>query len=178
MPRGARDRADRLHRLREQRAEDDLGAFVDRLLPPPARAVRIAAIVLDQQLDVRIVEFGEREFGGVLHRLRREPGIAGRRQRQDQRDLDLASADLAAGLRRRGQAIRPLADAPVPATCAGAAGKRAAASANAGRTAESPPRHERGFRNDPDTANFLNDRARAAGRGARGSQSGILSSNG
>ena len=81
---GARDRADRAHRLREQRTDDDLGAFVDRLLRGELRALRRAGVVLHQQLDVRFLEFGERHFGGVLHRLRGDAGIARRRQRQDQ----------------------------------------------------------------------------------------------
>ncbi len=53
------------------------------------RALRRAAVVFHQQLDVRILEFGERHFGRVLHRLRRDAGIALRRQRQDQADTDL-----------------------------------------------------------------------------------------
>ncbi len=43
----------RRNRQREQRAEDDLGAFVERLLRALLRALRAAAVVLDQKLDVR-----------------------------------------------------------------------------------------------------------------------------
>ena len=59
----------------------------------PAGALRAAAVVLDQELDVRILEFRQRHFGGVLHRLRGDAGIARGRERQDQADLDLPGAD-------------------------------------------------------------------------------------
>ena len=53
-----------------------------------ARAVRRAAVVLDQDLDAGGLEFAEREVGGVPEVLRDLAGIAGRRQRQEQRDPD------------------------------------------------------------------------------------------
>ena len=90
------------HRQRKQRAENDLGAFVERLLRALARALRAAAVVLDQKLDVRILEFRQRHLGGVLHRQRRDAGIAGRRQRQDQSDFHLPGADRERLLRRTG----------------------------------------------------------------------------
>ena len=85
--------------MREQRPEDDFGALGERLLRRLLRAAGGAAVVLHQKLDVGIVEFGERHLGGVAHRLRRRAGIALRRQRQDQRDLDLPGADLGRLLR-------------------------------------------------------------------------------
>ena len=66
---------------------------LERLLGALLRALRAAAIVLDQELDVGILEFRQRHLGGVLHRLRGDAGIAGGRQRQDQADLDLPGAD-------------------------------------------------------------------------------------
>jgi len=56
--------------------------------------LRGAAIVLHQELYVRLLEFRERHFGGILHRGRGDAGIALRRQRQDQADADLSGADL------------------------------------------------------------------------------------
>ena len=91
--------ADRAHRLREQRADDDLGALVDRLLRAGLRALRRAGVVLHQQLDVRVLEFGERDFRGVLHRL-------SRRRRH-------CPAPTAAGSGRRGSG-------PAPSVAAGA----------------------------------------------------------
>ena len=88
MPRWRATCADRADRLREQRPDDDLGALGERLLRGGLRALRIAAVVLHQQLDVRVLEFGQRHLGRVLHRLRGDAGIAGRRQRQDQRDAN------------------------------------------------------------------------------------------
>ena len=92
----ARDLSRRLHRLREERPENDLGAFVDRSLRGLLRAERGAAVVLDQELDIRRIEFGDRELGGIFHRLRDKAGIAGSRQRQDETDLDRAASDRAA----------------------------------------------------------------------------------
>ena len=72
------------------------------------RALRRAAVVLHQQLDVGVLEFGERHLGGVLHRLRRDAGIAcadsgrisrrGPARRRSRRRLRAAPAD---GGRRR-----------------------------------------------------------------------------
>jgi hypothetical protein len=87
--------------MREQRTENDLGAFVDQLLRRLLRARRAAGVVLHQKLDIRIVEFTQRKLGGVAHRLRGHAGIAGRAERQDETDLDLSLPDLAAGLLRR-----------------------------------------------------------------------------
>ena len=60
-------------------------------------------MILDQELDIRILEFRQRHFGGVAHRLRGEPGIACRRQRQDQPDLDLSGPDRLRLLLRTGR---------------------------------------------------------------------------
>ena len=97
-PRHLPDDADR---LREQRPEDDLGAFVERLLGALPRRLGGAAVVLHQELDVGGIELGERHLGGVAHRLPGDAGIAAGRQRQDQADLDLAGADGGAGRRLR-----------------------------------------------------------------------------
>ena len=97
----ARELPDRTDGEREQGSEDDLGAFVERLLGGLLRARRAAAVVLHQQLDVGIVEFRERHLGGIAHRLRGHRRVAARRQRQDQADLDLALADTGRRLRRR-----------------------------------------------------------------------------
>ena len=96
---GARDLADRADRLGKQRPEDHLGAFIDRLLRRGLRGLRRAGVVFDQELDIRVLEFVERHFGGILHRLRGDAGVAGRRQRQDQRDTNLPRAER--GRRRR-----------------------------------------------------------------------------
>jgi len=71
----------------EQRTDDDLGAFVERLLGGLLGALRGAGVVLDQELDVRIVELGERELGRIAHRLAGEARIAAGRERQHQPDL-------------------------------------------------------------------------------------------
>ena len=77
----ARDLPRRLHRLCKQRSDDDL-----RLLAAPVRGeLRTArsAVVLHQQLNVGIVELGDRHLGRVTHRLRgarrryRAPSTAG-----------------------------------------------------------------------------------------------------
>ena len=70
-----------------------MGAVVERLLRGKLGGLGGAAIVLHQKLDVRIVEFGDRHFRGIAHRLAGNAGIAGRRQRQDQPHFDLAGAD-------------------------------------------------------------------------------------
>ena len=93
MLRGARHLPDDADRLREQRPEDDLGTFVERLLGAEPRRLGGAAVVLDQELDVGGIELGERHFGGIAHRLPGEAGIAARRQRQDEAGLDLTGAD-------------------------------------------------------------------------------------
>ena len=49
-----------------------------------------APIIFDEKLDIAHLELGERHFRGVLHRLRRESGVPLPRQRQDQRDANLA----------------------------------------------------------------------------------------
>jgi hypothetical protein len=102
----ARDLRRRRHRLREQRTEHQFGAFLQRLLRRLLRALRRAAVVLHQDLDIGIVEFEQRHLGCVLHRQRDAAGIALRRQRQDQRDLDGAAADQRAGWRRRHLLLR------------------------------------------------------------------------
>ncbi len=89
----ARDLADEADRLRKQRPQNDLGALVERLLRAEPRRLGGAAVVLHQELDVGGIEFGERHFRGIAHRLAGNAGIAGRRQRQDESRLDLAGAD-------------------------------------------------------------------------------------
>ena len=90
------------HRKAEQRPEDDFRALIDRLLRRALRALRAAAVVLDQELDVRALELDQRQFGGVAHRLRRNAGIARARQRQEQPDADRPGADRGRLLRRTG----------------------------------------------------------------------------
>ena len=90
MLRAARGWRSSGNREAEQRPEDDFGALLDRLLGGSLRALRAAAVVLDQQLDVRILKFDQRELGGVAHRLRGNAGIACARQRQQQADADRA----------------------------------------------------------------------------------------
>ncbi len=96
--------ADEADRLRKQRAENDLGALVERLLSGEPRGFGGAAVVFHQELDIGIVEFRNRHLGGIAHRLAGDAGIARRRQRQDQAGLDLAGADGRA--RRRLRALR------------------------------------------------------------------------
>jgi hypothetical protein len=81
-PRHLRRCADR---LREQRPDDDRGAFAQRLLRGELRALRRAAIVLDQELNIGVSEFGDRHFGCVPHRSRRSAGIARCGDRQHHR---------------------------------------------------------------------------------------------
>jgi hypothetical protein len=105
----ARDLACGRHRLCEQGAENKLGALVDRLLRGRLRPRCGAATILEQKLDIWILELSQRQFGGVLHGLRRQPDIAGGRQRQDQSDPDLTGADRAGNLSRlRGRLARRL----------------------------------------------------------------------
>ena len=126
--------SDEADRLREQRPEDDLGAFIDRLLCADTCGFCGAAIVFDQKLNVRIVELGDRHFRGVAQGLTGDPGIAGSRQRQDESGFDLAGADRRGqrglrGLRGRGgQILRGLRAAGQKRACgAKEAGDRAAA---------------------------------------------------
>ncbi len=145
MPRGRATEPTALDRFREQRADDDFGAFVDRLLRAGLRALRRAAVVLHQQLDVRILEFGERHIGGVFHRLRGDAGIALRRQRQDQADADLARAERGAGrllaaIARGGVLLKnsELLPAQAVSTAAAAATPSAAHSRRRPRDSRSP----------------------------------------
>ena len=108
MPRRARQLRGGGNRNCEQRPQDDLRAFGERLLRALLGALRAAAVILDQKLDVGILEFRQRHLGGVLHRLRGDAGIARGRERQDQADLDLAVTDRERLLLRpRGPAIAP-----------------------------------------------------------------------
>jgi hypothetical protein len=88
----ARHLADDADGLREQRAEDQFAAFVDRLLGRKPRTIGRAGVILDQKLDIRGVEFGERHFGGVAHGLTGDAGIPASRQRQNERNPHLAGA--------------------------------------------------------------------------------------
>ena len=63
----------------------------------------VRAVILDQELDVGILEFGQRHLGRVLHRLRGDAGVAGGRERQQHPDLDLPGADRERLLRRSGR---------------------------------------------------------------------------
>jgi hypothetical protein len=49
-----------------------------------------STVIFYDKLDITHFELGERHFRGVLHRLRRESGVPLPRQRQDQRDANLA----------------------------------------------------------------------------------------
>ena len=72
------------------------------------RALRAAAVILDQKLDIGIEEFRQRHLGGFLHRFRRDGRIARRRQRQNQTDLDLPGTDRNRLLRRSRGIVRGL----------------------------------------------------------------------
>ena len=85
---------------REQRPKNDLRAFIHRLLGRLLRTLRAGAVVLHQQLDVRALEFDQRQLGGIAHRLRGDARIARARQRQNQSHLDRAGADRRRLLRR------------------------------------------------------------------------------
>ena len=92
----------------KQRPEDHLHAVGERILRRLLGTLGGAGVVLYQQLDVGVTELGERHFGGVFHRLRRQPGVAASRQRQDQCDFRPAGADGLGGLwgsRRRVRAV-------------------------------------------------------------------------
>src|SRR6185312_752885 len=66
----ARQLRGRRHRGGEQRAQNDFRALAERLLGHLLGALRTAAVILDQKLDVRTLEFRQRHLGRVLHRLR------------------------------------------------------------------------------------------------------------
>ena len=98
-------RTGRGHRWAEQRPEDNFGAFLDRGLRRGSRALRGAAIVLHDELDIGRAEFREREIGGVFHGLRDGARIAARAERQNERDARRRSAErrrLDAGFARLG----------------------------------------------------------------------------
>jgi hypothetical protein len=105
---------------------------------PAARPAGVP-VVLDQELDVRILEFGQRHLGGVLHRLRGEPALpaaeSGRIRptltRRCQRSRLLRRPAVPA--RRRAERIGELAEALLHA----GAGRRAAARRAAAKRA--PP---------------------------------------
>src|SRR5262245_42918781 len=84
----------------KQRAQNDFGTFIDGLLRGLLRSLRGSPVVLDQQTDVLSIAFSDRHLRGVLQRLRGKARVAGRGQRQDERDLDLPGADFGGGLRR------------------------------------------------------------------------------
>src|SRR5262249_5262602 len=94
---------DRRYRMCEDRSENDLATLVERLLRSLLGAGRAAAVVLEQKLQIRNVELGERHFGGVAHRGTGGAGVTGGGQRQDEPDLDLTLADTAGGSRGRGR---------------------------------------------------------------------------
>ena len=79
--------------LREERAEDQFATFVDRLLRSNPRTVGRAGVILHQKLDVWRIEFGQRHFGGIAHRLAGNTGIAAGRERQNERYAHLARAE-------------------------------------------------------------------------------------
>src|SRR5262249_56503584 len=74
---------DRRHRMCEDRSENDLATLIERLLRSLLGAGRAAAVVLEQKLQIRNVELGERHFGGVAHRGTGGAGVTGGGQRQD-----------------------------------------------------------------------------------------------
>lgn len=103
---GARHLPSRLNRGCEERPEDEFRPFRDRGLCRVARALRRAAIVLDEDLDVRVLELGKRQFGGIAQRVGGDRARTFPAQRQDQPDLDAPGADRVAA-RRLGLGVGP-----------------------------------------------------------------------
>ena len=121
---------------RKQRPENDLRAFIKRLLRRLLRAGSSAPVVLDDELNIRAVEFRKCHLGGVAHGLRSHSGVPGRRERQDETGLDLAGADIGRRLRRSagGRARQQVLDGKV----AGAAGCQQRRSDDGGNAAQYP----------------------------------------
>ncbi len=84
----------------EQGPQNDLGAFVERLLDSDLGPLPGAAVILGQELNVRVAKFRQCHFGGVAHGLAGGAGISAGRQRQDQTDLEIAGAPIGVRLRR------------------------------------------------------------------------------
>ena len=74
----------------EERADDQLGAVLDRTLRGCARAVRRALGVLRHERNRRIVEIEQRKLGSLLQRLGDGGRVARAGERQKQRDLHRA----------------------------------------------------------------------------------------
>ena len=91
---------------RKQRPENDLRPFIKCLLRRLLRPGSSAPVVLDDELNIRAVEFRKRHLGGVAHGLRSHGGVPGCGERQDETGLDLAGADV--GRRLRGGAAGEL----------------------------------------------------------------------
>ncbi len=95
MLRGARHRADRAHRLREQRTDNDRR----RLRRSPAAAPSCAPCGVPASSFTSSWMLGSLKSASAISAaffidVRGDAGIARRRQRQDQADADLAGADL------------------------------------------------------------------------------------
>ena len=75
-----RDLADSADRLREQRADDDRGAFGERLLRRLLRACGVPPSSFTRSWMFGIAEFRDRHFGRVLHRGGGNAGIARQRR--------------------------------------------------------------------------------------------------
>ena len=76
------------HRLGKQRPQDERGPGLDGLLGGGLGAFRRALVVLDDELQGRVVALEQGELGRLLQALADQTRLAGRRDRQDQRDLD------------------------------------------------------------------------------------------
>src|SRR5262249_39675032 len=92
-----RDLPDSADRLRKQWPNNDLRAFGNGLLSRRLRTLQRAAIILHKQLNVRTLEFSERHFSRVPHRLGGDTCIALSGQWQDHRDTNLAVSDRSNG---------------------------------------------------------------------------------
>ena len=97
---GAGDGSCGLDRSRHQRAEDDLGAFLDGFLGSGPSAFGRALVVLEAQLQIGVAAVDQRHLAGLLQGLGNSRGRA--RQRQRQQHDDLGRAALGRGRLRRG----------------------------------------------------------------------------
>jgi hypothetical protein len=82
------------HWVSEQRAENDLSAFVDGLSSGELGPGSSPAVILGKKLNVWFAELRERHFGGIAHGLACRSGISDVRQWQDQRNFDAAGTRL------------------------------------------------------------------------------------
>jgi hypothetical protein len=107
----------------EERADQKFAPSAMPARPLPLAPFRRAAIILEQNGEVRILELGERQLRGVLHRARRRRTLSGAGERQDQADLHgpgpqrrpagrlSTGAGAAAGAGAGARAVRVAADA-------------------------------------------------------------------